>query len=276
MFYRLIQKVIRPNGVTEKRWYAKEVVMGRSTLAMIARAIADKSTLTHIDISATAYALTEEIADRLRRGEIVELGELGNFQLTIHNHGGSLTEKSWSIDLIKCAHILWRPTKMIRSITQGVSFTRWKDLKEEAAKRLARDTRARALRAKEEMVFLKATIDTFLLTARQSPLSKLQAAELAKHQADLALLELTLEDLLLAAAEAKQAYRDYKKNPEEPETANEEDEDFDDEIDALEDDGDEVSEDDEFDDGSDELNDDMNDTSDNDAKKPKGSKGKKK
>ena len=217
MFYRLIEIMVRLTGNTsQKRWYAKEVTVGRSTLAMIARSISTKTTLTHTDIIAVLNACVEDIGDRLRSGQIVELGDLGNFQLIIRNNGGAQTEKSWTPDLIKGAHLLHRATKTIKSITNDVPFNRWKDFNEDKAIRAVRKARFDVSVAEKKMWVLQENIARLLSAKESGTLSKREAAELIMDQAELALVEITLDELRLEARKAEKAYLDYKADPEDP------------------------------------------------------------
>ena len=215
MQFRLVGLLVRPNGIPEKRWYAREVVTGRSTLPMIAASISTKTTLTQADIIATLNALLEDITQRLQQGQIVELGELGNFQLVIHNKGGSLSEKSWTFNLIKGAYVRHRATKLIKAVTDNVTYTRWKDLDLEAAKRMLRDAESRVAAGEEKLVALLSDIKILESAAQQAPLSRKDVAELAKNHAEVTLLEITLEELRKEALRAAKAYAKSRNNPDE-------------------------------------------------------------
>lgn len=128
MFYKVVERQVgqfTPDGQRVKKWYAKEVAAGRSTFEMIADKIEERCTVTRPDILAVLAAFVDDIKDRLQAGQIVELGELGNLQLTIQNRGGAETREEWSHDLIKKANIVFRPAKGLRDIASSTTFTRW-------------------------------------------------------------------------------------------------------------------------------------------------------
>jgi predicted histone-like DNA-binding protein len=186
-------------GGRVNKWYAKEMVTGRSTIEMIAAAISRSTTVTPTDVIAVIDALWREIIERLRMGQIVELGELGHFKLSIVNNGGSETEDAWTIGLIKGAKILFIPTKTMRDIAKGVGFTRWHNPEEEAARR--------TLSAAQDAAD-KAQID---LTAAQTMLARYQKQQQANPtavpQSTITLLQATVDEdtRLLAEAQAELA-----------------------------------------------------------------------
>ena len=144
MMFHLVKMSIRLfDGTKAYRWYARAVATGRTTLEMLAQAISDKTTVTPTDVRAVIDALWREIRRCLREGQIVELGELGNFQLTIRNRGGSETKESWRHDLIRNARILYRATNSMKSIAEGVKFTRWVNLEAESVFNAASEANAR-------------------------------------------------------------------------------------------------------------------------------------
>ena len=126
MIYKIARMNVPQNGGTRvDKYYAKAVTMGRSTLPMIAGSIQNRCTVTRPDILAVLAAFVDDVYDRLQQGQIVELGELGNMQLLIHNNGGAATKADWTPDLIKKAVIVYRPSVMMKKAAKGTSFQRW-------------------------------------------------------------------------------------------------------------------------------------------------------
>lgn len=147
----MIYKVVRMNVPSKEgrvnKYYARAVAAGRSTLSMISDAISAKTTVTPTDVKAVVDALWREIRDRLRQGQIVEIGELGNFQLTIYNKRGAATAKEYTTDLIKSISIKYNATKTMKSIADNVSLVRWENPSEQVANqavRLAENNLAKA------------------------------------------------------------------------------------------------------------------------------------
>ena len=186
MVYHLIRmNVPLGDGTREWRYYAKEVASGHSTLMMIAEAIADKTTVTPTDVLAVTDALWREIYRLLREGQIVELGALGNFQLIIRNHGGSLTKKDWKVALIKDAYVRHRSTKSMRLITEDVKFTRWVNLEAEQILNAAHDAKLEVRKAEQDLVATQRLLKKFQADAAANPSSKLKAYMVIETQAHL-------------------------------------------------------------------------------------------
>ena len=126
MNYKIVKlNVPQSNGTRVDKYYAKAVTMGRSTLAMIAKTIQGRCTVTRPDILAVLAAFTDDVHDRLEQGQIVELGELGNMQLLIHNNGGADNKADWTPDLIKKAVIIYRPSVTMKKAAENATFERW-------------------------------------------------------------------------------------------------------------------------------------------------------
>ena len=126
MFYKVIEKSVpQQDGTRVKKWYAQQITMGRSTLEMICESVAEATTITEADARAVIFQLVKEIRNRLIAGQIVELGELGNFQLTILSNGGAPTKADYTVDLIKKAKVTYRPGVRVKAIAQDANFTRW-------------------------------------------------------------------------------------------------------------------------------------------------------
>ena len=126
MQYKIVRlNVPQSDGTRVNKYYAKEVAMGRSTLAMIVKSIQNRCTVTRPDILAVLAAFTDDVHDRLVQGQIVELGELGNMQLLIHNNGGVKNKVDWTPELIKKAVIVYRPSVIMKKAAQEATFERW-------------------------------------------------------------------------------------------------------------------------------------------------------
>ena len=125
MLYKVARRNVPTADGRADRYYAVAVAAGRSTLEQIVSKIQARCTVTRPDILAVIAALVDDIKDRLQSGQIVELGELGNMQLTVHNRGGSETEEEWTADFIKKASIVFRPSVRFQRIPANTSFTRW-------------------------------------------------------------------------------------------------------------------------------------------------------
>ena len=161
--YRLVRQSVFDGhmGGRVYKYYARAIVSARSTLDMIAAKIAETNTLTPTDVKAVIDGVWREIRDRLRSGQIVELGELGHFRLTIQNHGGSLTEADWTPDLIHRAYIKFIPTKSMKSIADGVKMQRWHNPDIDNAKRAISAAAKACSVAREDLRMSETTLARF-------------------------------------------------------------------------------------------------------------------
>lgn len=62
----------------------------------------------------------------LGKGEVVKVGELGNFQLQFGS-SGTATKKEFNQSLIKSRRIVFRPGKMLREAVNNYSFEKIPD-----------------------------------------------------------------------------------------------------------------------------------------------------
>ena len=137
MFYRVARQCVFDHSTGSRiyKFYARAMVSAHSTLDMIAEKISETNTLTPADVKAVVESLWREMRDRLLQGQIVELGALGHFRLTIRNNGGSLTESGWKYSMIKGPHILHIPTKSMKAILANIKLTRWHNPEMDSAQR---------------------------------------------------------------------------------------------------------------------------------------------
>ena len=202
MLYHLVRMSIGlTDGTRVHRWYARAVVTGHSTQEMLATAISEKTTVTQTDVKAVIDALWREIRERLRQGQIVQLGELGHFQLAIRNNGGSVTKEAWTKDLIKGARVTYHVTKTMKSITEGVSFTRWVNLEAEPLFMAAAEAAARVCKVEAKLDEQKDLLLQLEMSMGITADAAAHESSLAKRQRKIKLLEREL-DILRRKADA--------------------------------------------------------------------------
>ena len=192
------------DGSHEHRWYARAVVTGYSTQEMLSSAISDKTTVTPTDVKAVIDALHREIKGRLREGQIVQLGELGHFQLSIKNNGGSLTKDSWTRDLIKGARVLYRVTKSMSEIANDVSMTRWVNLEAGAIMDAAIDAHARVKKTEKELNNVCKDLLQLQAQATKRPNDATLTYKVLEKQATMKRLQHELKDHRAAAQAAQE------------------------------------------------------------------------
>lgn len=123
--YKLVQRKDFSEGASEdaKLWYAQGESSGTMTLDELCEDIAESSTLTSADVKAALDRLTWVLNKNLRAGRIVQLGELGNFRMTIGS-SGTVNKEDFDSSLIKKPKVTFYPGKKIQEARTETSFER--------------------------------------------------------------------------------------------------------------------------------------------------------
>ncbi|MGL5979797.1 MAG: HU family DNA-binding protein [Phocaeicola sp.] len=105
------------------RYYAKAQSRGDVTVQEMAMRIEKSCTVTKADTMAVLTALEDVIIEALSAGEIVRLADLGCFQIGLSGEGSS-TSETYSVSLIKKAHINFRPSRLLRDSLTKLNYAR--------------------------------------------------------------------------------------------------------------------------------------------------------
>ncbi len=119
--YKLIEKANPRDLTAPKKFYASHVSSGRKTIKNISRDIEDKSSLSRGDISNVLDNLVDQIPKYLLDGQLVSLGELGSFRLTLSSEGAE-QEKDFKSNMIKNVKIIFTPGKMLKDEVAKARF----------------------------------------------------------------------------------------------------------------------------------------------------------
>lgn len=129
--YKLVQRKDFSEGAGSdaKLWYAQGESSGNMTFEELCDEISESCTLTSADVKAALDRLTWVLSRNLQAGRIVQMGELGNFRLTIGSKG-TITEDEFDTSLIKKPKVTFYPGKKLQQARTETSFERI-DVKEE-------------------------------------------------------------------------------------------------------------------------------------------------
>ena len=119
MFYRLVQKA-NPLDQEHKQRYATSVNAGKIDTRMIAKTLAQKSSLTTGDVMNVLENLMEEIPRRLSQGYSVSLWELGTFRLSLSSQWVK-EQKEFNTRTIK-KKVVFLPSKSFKSELKTIPF----------------------------------------------------------------------------------------------------------------------------------------------------------
>ena len=121
--YKLVlRKDMRKGAEADaKLYYANAKAAGTVGIQELCDLIAEGSTASAGDVKLILDELIRVMRRSLGKGEVVQVGELGNFQLQFGSTG-TLTEKEFNSALIKSKRILFRPGKQLRDAISNYTF----------------------------------------------------------------------------------------------------------------------------------------------------------
>lgn len=113
------------NASAPKMYYAKAQADGVVTMDEMADDIAYATSLTDGDVLNVIRALIRQTRVQLAAGKIVQMENLGSFQIQLSSHGAA-DQKSFTSANIRRCHIQFRPGKMVAAGTraEGLTFER--------------------------------------------------------------------------------------------------------------------------------------------------------
>jgi len=120
--YKLIEKP-EPGvlGGGTKKFYAVIESDGEFNLTELTTAIEKICTVSGADIRAVLYSLVDVAVDRLNRGTIVRLGDLGSMRVSMRSQGAETAEK-FNVKMIKNARVIFTPGKRIKILLDHLEY----------------------------------------------------------------------------------------------------------------------------------------------------------
>ncbi|MBZ9779443.1 HU family DNA-binding protein [Psychroflexus sp. CAK8W] len=116
-----LQRVNPRDVEAPKKFYVQAVSAGKTDLDRLAYLISNQSTVRKADCYAVLEALLHNMMDELREGRIIELGNIGNFQIGVSSDAVE-TEEEVTSGLVRKARISFRPAKALRDLLQTVDY----------------------------------------------------------------------------------------------------------------------------------------------------------
>ena len=115
---------------SEPKFYAQARMSGEVSLREMCDRIQQSCTVTKADVHAVLVAMEDVFVDALKGGEIIRLGDLGTFRVSLSSKG-SLTEKEYTSSLITKSRIIFRPGSVLSDALTNLSFSKLTDKKED-------------------------------------------------------------------------------------------------------------------------------------------------
>jgi predicted histone-like DNA-binding protein len=103
------------------KYYPSNVARGRTGLRELALKIGKLSTVSSADTLAVLEALLMVVPDELGRGQIVDLGELGSFRLTLEGRGEPSPGKVRGTS-ISGVRVHFHPGRLFREALAGIEY----------------------------------------------------------------------------------------------------------------------------------------------------------
>ena len=118
------QLVLRPNPkdkLAVKKYYASVKASGTTEFETLCTTISDRGTCIKGDIQAALDGLVFSMKMGLSEGRIIQLGEFGNFRMSV---GGTGVEDSaeYSTSMILRKKIIFTPGKLLKDMMKTISF----------------------------------------------------------------------------------------------------------------------------------------------------------
>jgi predicted histone-like DNA-binding protein len=105
------------------KFYAKPLYNVRISLRELKREIARFTTVSGPDIGAVIEALLIVIPDLLKRGHIIDLGDLGSIYITFKSNGETTAEEVTSQSITR-ARVRFRMSKWLKQAMRFIEFTK--------------------------------------------------------------------------------------------------------------------------------------------------------
>lgn len=120
--YKLVLKKDLTKGAAAgaKRYYASPNVTGMMDFESICDVVSDRSTASDGDVALVIRGVIRCMTESLLRGEVVQLGTLGNFRLSISS-SGTVSKDDFQSSMIRKPRIIFTPGAKLREMIERVS-----------------------------------------------------------------------------------------------------------------------------------------------------------
>lgn len=122
--YKLVTRKVTDlkGGAAQEKVYAIPDYNGYTDMETLCMTIGARSTVSSADVKAVLDNLNFVLDMELRAGRIVQLGEFGNFRLSLSSKGAN-DKKSFTQADVKGARVIFTPGASLRNTKRLVAFT---------------------------------------------------------------------------------------------------------------------------------------------------------
>ncbi|GHV47639.1 hypothetical protein FACS1894181_01500 [Bacteroidia bacterium] len=120
--YRTVQvELLFGSEAGKKKTYAVAKANGYCDMQKLCNLVSARSSMSSADVKAMVDSLNWVMELELKSGNIVQLGEFGNFRMSIRSRGTD-TEAEFNASRIKKAHIIFSPGVSLRSMQANMHY----------------------------------------------------------------------------------------------------------------------------------------------------------
>ena len=120
--YRTFQvELLFGNEAGKKKTYAVAKANGYCDMEKLCNLVSARSSISSADVKAVVDSLNWAMDLELKSGNIVQLGEFGNFRMSIRSKGAD-TEEEFNASHIKKARIIFSPGAGLRSTQANMHY----------------------------------------------------------------------------------------------------------------------------------------------------------
>lgn len=122
VYYKTLEKG-QPGvaGGGTKKWYASTKTRGEVSFEELANRLTEFSTVSPADAYSVLKGLNQVLPQMLANGDIVRLGDIGNFYVSVSSTAED-QEEDVSASSIKKAKVLYHPGKAIANMLKTLTF----------------------------------------------------------------------------------------------------------------------------------------------------------
>lgn len=104
------------------RYYAVARSGRTVSIKEVAKRIAERSSYSRGELEGCVSEYLWEILNVLEEGNIAQVGDLGNFRLTIKTATPTLKEEEFKVNCIEGGHVVFYPGKELRKLCKGMEY----------------------------------------------------------------------------------------------------------------------------------------------------------
>lgn len=122
--YRIVSKKVSDmkGGAKVEKFYAQPVYGSKVDFERVCKRAAERSTASSADVKAVLDCVNYVLTDELAQGNIVQLGELGNFRPSLSSIGADSAEEFTVATNMRKGRIIFTPGKALRNANASLSF----------------------------------------------------------------------------------------------------------------------------------------------------------